>query len=150
MILVVASDHFFKHTLPFSICSFFFFFPQSTENYSSTLLWRRDKAPLQYGILLGFRSSARWLLIPLLLLGCNHLSSARGFQVIVALGCGCMPEQGGVAAELDERRDQYGGTILSVTLAPEAQFGPKATPQGPEHGDLAVLFLKIPRSLYRA
>ncbi|XP_059743861.1 myosin light chain 5 isoform X1 [Bos taurus] len=26
-----------------------------------------------------------------------------------------------------------GGTILSVTLAPEAQFGPKRMPQGPEH-----------------
>lgn len=26
-----------------------------------------------------------------------------------------------------------GGTILSVTLAPEAQFGPERTPQGPEH-----------------
>ena len=95
----------------YDVFLFFFFFFEHRKLYSATLL-RRRAGSLQYGILLGFRQLPldALLLIPLLLLlGCKPpLLFCPRFQVIVALGAvGHAEEQGGVTAELDERRDLH-------------------------------------------
>lgn len=110
VILVVASDHFFKHTLPFSICSFFFFFHRAQKTlFIHTAPEKGRLTSIWYPLGLPPAPARCASAHPLLLLGCKPpLLFCPRFQVIVALGpVGHAEEQGGVTAELVELRDLY-------------------------------------------
>lgn len=119
----LPQDHFLNINTFSYLFFFFFFFPEAQtihphcsgegQAHFNVISWASRQLHI------------RSLLIQLLLLGLQASLLPEVSGDCSAGAVGHAEEQGGVAAELDERRDQYRRNHLVRDLAPEAQFGPR-------------------------